>query len=91
MYVCVFEKERDFYGLFTLGRHACGGQSQLDMAERFLLEMKMGEKGRRGKKKTKLRKVIYRVGERQRPRKKGRERNPVITFIMYSHGEKRIE
>lgn len=61
-----YEKERDFYGLFTLGRHACGGQSQLDMPERFLLESKMGVKGKRGKRKAETKKVIYRVGERER-------------------------
>lgn len=44
--VCVRLRKRDFYGLFPLGRHACGGQSQLDMPERFLLERKMVEKER---------------------------------------------
>ena len=41
----MLEKDRDFYGLFPLGRHACGGQSQLDMPERFLLENNMGGGG----------------------------------------------
>lgn len=44
LFVCLRE---NFYGLFSLGRHACSGQSQLDMPERFLLESKMGVGERR--------------------------------------------
>lgn len=53
-----FKKKGKFYGLFPLGRHACGGQSQLDMPERSPLERKMGKEGKRkqrgGKKELSL-------------------------------------
>lgn len=43
--MCVFFEKESFYTLFPPGRHACGGQSQLDMPERFLLERKMRRGG----------------------------------------------
>lgn len=55
----------------------------------FFWRRKWGETKERKEKCRKKERVIYRVGERQRPRKRERERNPVILFIMYSHGEKR--
>lgn len=53
----------------------------------FFWRGKWGEREEKGRKKER---VIYRLRERQRPGKRGRERNPVISFIMYSHGEKRM-
>lgn len=49
--------QRDFYGLFPPGRHPCGGQSQLDMPERFLLERKMGGEATRAKREAEGKKV----------------------------------
>lgn len=72
-----------------LGRHAWGGQSQLDMPERFLLDSKMV--GERTRQKTKTgKKESCRLGKGQRPGERGSERNPVIIFMMYSNGEERM-
>lgn len=76
---------RDFYGLFPPGRHPCGGQSQLDMPERFLLERKMG-----GEKKREKAKELSVDRGRDKDREREGERNAVILFIMYSHGERRM-
>ena len=48
-----------------------------------------GKLGGRRKERERTR-VISEPGERQRPRIRGRERNPVILFIMHSHGERRM-
>lgn len=71
--VCAFEKERDFYGLFPLGRRACGGQSQLDMPERFLLDRKMGGK-ERGKRRAEIKSLsIDWMRDKDQERKEERE------------------
>ena len=83
VFICVF-----FYGLFSPGRHACSGQSQLDMPERFLWEKKMGEENKKKKKKWKgsAKREISEVPLREKDLKR-EERHVLIFFIMYSNGE----
>ncbi len=65
VYMSVFEEVKIFYGLFPLGRHACGDHSQLDMHERFLFGEQNG--GRRNEGKEKGRKNKLSVDWEEKP------------------------
>lgn len=69
-------RKRDFYCFFPLGRHACGGQGQLDMPERFLLQRKIEEKEERGKKEVSEKR-------REKDNDQGRERKKPCNPIHY--------